>query len=544
MPANFKDTTVSVAFLFSGQLPYDRAAFGASLQAALDQDHPPTEVLVADNRGPAATPDFLPAGVDPRRVRHLPGTYTGRAAMYNAALQAATGEYLLLVVNDQAQVTLRRSAIQTMVMAATRGQPAGLVYADYERIVGAGWSDAHLLDWHEGRLRDTVDFGYALFVRTDLLRSVGGLDESYQAADLYDLRLRLTEKQLAVHIANRYAGALYSVTAPAQAHNVFDYLLASKEAQRETEQACTSHLTRIGAYLAPGEHVQRVQYSPTEEQHFADCLASIVIPVHNRPAFIGRAIESVQAQSVQQVEVIVVVNGGPDDPTADEVRRYMDRGDRYRPDSPPVRLIVVDVNNIGLCLNAGIAAARGKYYVQLDSDDRLKPDAVEKLLAVFDSDPTVGMVIGSYEVWTLDEASGQLHRNEEIPVVTHDEWTADNGRNNLLRINGAGAPRAAHVKVIAEVGWFGVNDSPQSRNYGEDYDLVLRISERYTIGRVWDPIYEVIRHSGGTDHAIDKVTIDRNDNAKDHMRLEALHRRRALNQAGRQPPAPRLPGKQ
>ncbi len=39
----------------------------------------------------------------------------------------------------------------------------------------------------------------------------------------------------------------------------------------------------------------------------------------------------------------------------------------------------------------GIAAARGKYYVQLDSDDRLKPDAVEKLRDTFDSDPAIGM---------------------------------------------------------------------------------------------------------------------------------------------------------
>jgi len=196
-----------------------------------------------------------------------------------------------------------------------------------------------------------------------------------------------------------------------------------------------------------------------------------------------------------------------------------------------VRLIVVDVNNLGLCLNSGIAAARGKFYVQLDSDDRLKPDAVERLLAVFDSDATIGMVVGSYEVWTLDERSGALRRNEEVPVVTHDEWTADNGRNNLLRINGAGAPRAAHVKVIRDAGWFGVNDTPACRNYGEDYDLVLRISERYTIGRVWAPIYEVIRHAGGTDHAIDQGTIDRNDSAKDAMRLEALRRRQALNRA-------------
>jgi hypothetical protein len=142
------------------------------------------------------------------------------------------------------------------------------------------------------------------------------------------------------------------------------------------------------------------------------------------------------------------------------------------------------------------------------------------------------MVVGSYAVWQK-QADGSLVRREDIPVVTHDEWTEENGRNNLLRINGAGAPRSFHIKVLKEVGWFGVNDTPYSRNYGEDYDLVQRIIERYRMGRVWDPIYKVVRHTGGTDHSIDQVTIDRNDEAKDHMRLEALQRRIAMNKKAR-----------
>lgn len=524
---------VSIALVFSDPLPYERSAFQSVLRAAFEQDLPPKEVIVVDGRGPKARPDFLPGGVDTGHLRHLPGQYRNRAAMYNAAIKAAAGEFLLLVFNDQAPVTLKRSAVQTLVMAATRGVGVEMVYADYERIDGQGQrKDVHLLDWHAGRLRDTTDFGHAILFRTAALRGIGGLDESYQAADLYDLRLRMTERGRPAHIANRYAGALYTVAAAGQAHNVFAYLLASKDTQLEMERACTEHLKRIGAYLKPGAHVRPVRYTKEEERHFADCIASVVTPVNNRPGFIGRAIESVQAQTVRQVEMVVVVNGGAGDATADAVRRYMPGGDRYDAGQPAVRLIVVDVNNLGLCLNAGLAAARGKYYVQLDSDDRLKPDAVEKLLAVFESDPTIGMVVGSYEVWTLDAATEQLRRNEEVPVVTHDEWTADNGRNNLLRINGAGAPRSAHVKVIADAGWFGVNDTAHCRNYGEDYDLVLRISERYTIGRVWEPIYEVIRHAGGTDHSIDQATIDRNDNAKDEMRLEALHRRRELNGKG------------
>ena len=175
----------------------------------------------------------------------------------------------------------------------------------------------------------------------------------------------------------------------------------------------------------------------------------------------------------------------------------------------------------------GAQVAKGVYYVQLDSDDRLKKDAVEKILAVYNEDPNIGMVIGSYEVWEKQK-DGSISRMENLPVVTHDEWTEDNGRNNLLRINGAGAPRSIPIELIRQVG-FSVNEEPYCRNYGEDYGMVLKLSEKHKIGRVWDAIYEVIRHSGGTDHSIDQQTVDRNDEAKDYMRAEAIKRRIALN---------------
>ena len=66
--------------------------------------------------------------------------------------------------------------------------------------------------------------------------------------------------------------------------------------------------------------------------------------------------------------------------------------------------------------------------------------------------------------------------------------------------------------------------------YGEDYHFVSRISEHHRIGRVYDPIYKVIRHGGGTDHNIDRVTVDRNNNAKDEMRREAIYRRQIINE--------------
>jgi hypothetical protein len=153
---------------------------------------------------------------------------------------------------------------------------------------------------------------------------------------------------------------------------------------------------------------------------------------------------------------------------------------------------------------------------------------VEKIVQCFQSSADVGMVIGSYEVWEKKE-DGSMSRMEEIPVVTHDEWTDTNGRNNLLRINGAGAPRSVPINLIKDMGYFCINDDPYSRNYGEDYEMVNKIAEHFKIGRIYDPIYEVVRHSGGTDHAINQDVVDRNDEAKDDFRREAILRRIEFN---------------
>ena len=535
MKTPWEDVAVSVLLMRPRSAVYSEAEWARCLASALEQDCAVGEVIVA-NLGPPGSKseaDDISAGAfSDERVQRLPGFYAHRAAALQAACAGGRGEYLLLVMNETAPVYLRRSALRTMLMAALCRPGVGMVYADYEIVAAEGTvAEVHLADYHSGRLRETLDLGRVWLIRAEVLRAAGGINGEYRGADLYDLRLRLAARSELVHVGNRTAGSLYAVGDAPRGHDVFDYLRDDLETQREFEQALTAHLKQVGSYLPPTRRFTPTTYTPAAEEAFGDCAASVVIPVSNRPEFIGTALESVLAQTKGNLEAIVIVNGGPDDPTCEVVRDFLPGGTKYRPDAPAVRLLITDINNLGLCLNMGIAAARGKYYIQLDSDDRLKPEAVARLLEVFESDPTIGMVIGSYEVWELNAVSGGLHRVADLPVVTHSEWTAENGPNNLLRVNGAGAPRAAHIKAIKEVGWFGVNDTPCARNYGEDYDLVLRLSERYRIGRVWEPIYEVVRHAGGTDHAIDQATIARNNDAKDNMRLAALKRRQRLNQA-------------
>lgn len=505
---------VSFVLHYSDKLPYDEKGLEKVVDSINNQSVEPVDIIVI-NHSDKEVLDLVPEN------SKLINDFDTVSAALEKAVAKAEGEYVTYIDNQQYEVILKKSFTETALMTDERCDNMGMLYSDYELESGGDITEHHLLKHHMGRVRDNQDFGSVLFFPKAVLKS-GVIDSSVKYKPLYDLRLKISENYELIHISNRYDGSLYRVVAPPAEENVFDYLMDSKESQNEAEEIVTEHLKRIGAYLAPGEHYKERKARDRE------LVATVIIPVNDRPEFIGTALESILNQTVQDIEAIVVVNGGDADPTIPEVKKYMAGGEKYDENKPEVRLKVLDVNNIGLCLNIGAKLAKGKYYVQLDSDDRLKPDAVEKVVEKFKSDNEIGMVIGSYEMWEL-KSSGEYNRMEDIPVVTHDEWTQDNGRNNLLRVNGAGAPRCIPFDIMEEVGYFDMNDMPFARNYGEDYDMVMRISENYKIGRIFDPIYEVVRHEGGTDHAIDQRTVNRNNEAKDHMRLEGIKRRIEMN---------------
>ncbi|HRQ31318.1 MAG TPA: glycosyltransferase family A protein, partial [Saprospiraceae bacterium] len=380
---------------------------------------------------------------------------------YSEVLNQAFGmanDFILYIDNRSGHVILKQASLITFRIAAQRNSDAAFFYGDYELVDGENIREVKLLTHHIGRVRDNQDYGKVFFIRKQIWVQTGGFDPKIEYNHWYDMRLKLSCAGKLVCIGNKYSGSMYRVFATNKTANVFDYLLAGKQVQLEAEQILNAHLKRLGAWMKPGEFFEgKKEVKPAGELD-----ATVIIPVGYRPEFISTAIESIQKQTVRRIEAVIVVNGGSNDPTADEVRKYMKGGALYDPDKPDIRLLLIDINNIGLCLNLGAGIARGKYYVQLDSDDRLKPDAVEKILHVFSSDPSIGMVIGSYEVWEKKE-NGNLVRMEEIPVVTHDEWTEDNGRNNLLRINGAGAPRSIPITLIREMGYFSVNDDAFAR---------------------------------------------------------------------------------
>ena len=160
------------------------------------------------------------------------------------------------------------------------------------------------------------------------------------------------------------------------------------------------------------------------------------------------------------------------------------------------------------------------YAVQLDSDDVYKDaTTLQKVVDVFRSEGC-GMVIGSYEMT-------DFNMNPLPPgIIDHREWTEDNGRNNALRINGLGAPRAFYVPFLRKIDFPNVS-------YGEDYAVGLRISREYRIGRIYEPIYCCRRWEGNSDAALDIARVNANNLYKDSIRTWELEARIRMNADGK-----------
>ncbi len=365
------------------------------------------------------------------------------------------------------------------------------------RDTGAGWvySDATghpRIDYRPGSLRDTFEFGPVVALAVNAAREAGAEPDLRWGA-LYDLRLRLSERWPVVRIPEPlYMASLAEVRPSNEAQ--FDYVdPRHRDFQVEMERVATEHLRRIGALLPPRfEAVSRSDGSfPVE--------ASVVIPVRNRERTILDAVGSALSQQAPFPFNVLVVDNHSTDGTTEMLRGVRD---------PRLVHVIPERRDLGIggCWDEAVFHPRcGRFSVQLDSDDLyLDENVLARIVGGLERGP-YAMVVASYTM--VDFALN------EIPpgLVDHREWTRENGRNNALRVNGFGAPRAFDTAVLRRVGFPNVS-------YGEDYAVALRMSREYEIGRIYESVYLCRRWEGNSDSALPLETQNRYDAYKDWLR--------------------------
>ena len=98
---------------------------------------------------------------------------------------------------------------------------------------------------------------------------------------------------------------------------------------------------------------------------------SVIVPVYGVEAFLDDCMQSIFAQTHQELEILLVDDGSPDKCPA--------MCDAYAAHDSRVRVIHKQNEGLGLARNTGLAAATGDYVCFVDSDDFLPPDALETL---------------------------------------------------------------------------------------------------------------------------------------------------------------------
>lgn len=427
----------------------------------------------------------------------------------------ATADFLLLQIGRKA-VDLGYLSTERMI-DTLRDTEADLAYSDLWVEKAEGRELHKLNNLQDGSVRDDTDMGELWMVRTQSLRDyLGQTEKRWKWSALYDFRLYLMRKKPSlaalVHIAEPLYTLLENLTLNTEngTEEQFNYVSPqNREVQQEREQVVTLHLRRIGA-LIDAQNLLSIHSAKTA----FEAEASVVIPVRNRVRTVADAVQSALSQETDFPINVIVVDNHSDDGTTEILQKLSTENPRLihlRPERTDL--------GIGGCWNLAVHDSRcGRYAIQLDSDDLYSSvHTVQRIVEKF-REEDCAMVVGSYRLCNF-----QL---ETLPpgLINHAEWTAENGMNNALRINGLGAPRAFFTPLLRQ------HPLPNT-SYGEDYAAGLRLSRTYRIGRIFDELYLCRRWEGNSDSHLSWERQNQNNQYKDSLRTQEIHARQHENQS-------------
>lgn len=422
-----------------------------------------------------------------------------REAIFNNGLD----QYIVIKIGHKDVRMYEHSEHRMRQLSDTCDMP--LTYAWYRENDGNGnVSDHPTIDYQLGSIRDDFDFGSVVLLNSaDVLNATEGFGAEYD--DLpdggwYALRLKLLAGRGALCI-NEYLYEQSKTDFRKSGEQQHDYVdPRNADYQISMEAVCRIYLQRLGA-LVDTPKAAEIGAS------LFDVEASVVIPVRNRVGTIMDAVESALSQLTDFPFNVIVVDNGSSDGTRAALHSVAD---------PRLHIIEVEAEEglgIGGCWNKAITSPLcGRFAVQLDSDDVYSCHGTLQQIVNKFYEENCAMVVGSY---TLTD-----YNLNPIPpgVITHSEWTEENGANNALRINGFGAPRAFYTPIVREILFPNVS-------YGEDYAMALRISRTWKVGRIYESIYNCRRWKGNSDAALPIEKVNENNIYKDFVRtVEILAR--------------------
>jgi glycosyltransferase involved in cell wall biosynthesis len=197
---------------------------------------------------------------------------------------------------------------------------------------------------------------------------------------------------------------------------------------------------------------------------------SVIIPSYNNAPYIGRAIDSILTQSFTDFEIII------DDCSTDNSREVIES---YLSKDARIHVIYHEQNKgVSAARNNGIRVATGNYIAILDADDAFLPTRLDCMHKKITENPDIALVHS--DIYVITE-------QEEIIGILKGDASYSRGyvQGEVLRRRGCHLDKPLMKKeCIESVGLY-----DESLMGGEDYDLYHRLTHRYPVDYVQEPLY-------------------------------------------------------
>jgi glycosyltransferase involved in cell wall biosynthesis len=248
---------------------------------------------------------------------------------------------------------------------------------------------------------------------------------------------------------------------------------------------------------------------PDAEARARPPIVSVVIPCFDQAHFLAEAIESVLAQSFDDLELLVVDDGSLDN-SYEVARRY-----------PDVRALRQANRGVAAARNLGLAESRGTFSLFLDADDRLLPHALELGMEALVKRPQIAFAAGMSR--DIREDGRLIEGTDRQPLVTQDHY--------LHLLEGcfiwSGSSVVYRRAAVEAVGGFN-----ESLDAADDYELYLKLTHRYPVYCHDAVVTEYRRHGSNTTRNAGVVLTSQLEVLKGQRSRLRGRRERAARRAG------------
>ncbi len=196
---------------------------------------------------------------------------------------------------------------------------------------------------------------------------------------------------------------------------------------------------------------------------------SVVLPVYNAAATVARAIESIQAQTWRDWELIAV-----DDGSTDRTREILEKCAQA---DARIRVIAQAHGGVTQAANAGLSAAQGELIARMDADDVSHPERLAEQVALLDRDATLGVAS------SLVEFGGD--RIARAGYALHVDWLNGLVTPEDIALHRFVESPVANPSVLFRREWVDRHGAFRDGDFPEDYELWLRwLDAGVRIGKV------------------------------------------------------------